>query len=294
MPSHPHSNLSQKWNAYLQLTKPRIVTLVLVTTALGYYLGGDGRFDYAVFLWLVLGAGLVCAGSSTLNNYLERESDCKMLRTKNRAIPLGIITPLHALNYGIVLILSGLIILYTRVNLLTAFLSLLTAFLYVLIYTPMKKVSWLNTTIGSIPGAIPPMGGWAAATGYLEPGAWVLFLILVLWQHPHFYAIAWMYREDYKRAGFKMLSVMDHDGRRMFQQILWYSVILIPVSILPTVIGLTGIFYSVGAFICGVVLLRFGQRLMATRSLKDARHLLQATVFYLPILLILIIVDISL
>lgn len=189
-------------SAYVELTKPRILGLVLITATLGFYLGGDGISSWERLAYLWIGCGCVGAGSSALNHYLEREFDSKMLRTCRRPIPSGKISPAHALNFGIVLTLLGVVILYIKVNILTAFLSLLTAFLYIMVYTPMKRVSWLNTAVGAVPGGIPPLGGWAAATGTLNFDAGMLFLILFLWQQPHFYAIAWMCREDYARAGF--------------------------------------------------------------------------------------------
>lgn len=279
--------------AYLELTKPSILTLVLVTTTLGFYLGGHGIKSWILLIYLLLGAALVCAGSGVLNHYLERDIDCKMNRTKNRPIPSGLVSPANALAFGLILILIGLSILSIKVNLLTAFLSLLTAFLYIMIYTPMKRISWLNTTIGSIPGAIPPMGGWAAATGNLDVGAWIIFGILFLWQHPHFYAIAWMFKDDYARGGFKMLPCIEPDGESTFHQILWYSSILIPISLLPTAIGLSGHIYFTGALLAGIILFAFGYKLTQTKSYLDARALLKATVIYLPVLLLLIVVDVN-
>src|SRR3990167_1983382 len=223
--------------AYIDLTKPRILTLVLVTTTLGFFLGGRGIHSFIELFFLLLGVALVCAGSAVLNHYLERDIDAKMLRTRNRPLPMGVIQPADALIFGIVLILAGVFTLWWKTNLLTAFLSLLSAFLYVLVYTPMKRISWLNTTIGAIPGALPPVGGWAAASGNLESGAWALFLIMFIWQHPHFYAIAWMFRDDYRRGGFKMLPVVDPSGQKTFLQIILFALILIPVSGLPSVIG---------------------------------------------------------
>lgn len=280
-------------SAYLELTKPRIVTLVLATSALGFFLGGQGIHDLGRFIALLLGVALTCGGSSTLNQYLEREFDAKMLRTRNRPIPAGIIPPAHALNFGIILTLVGIFILYVKVNILTAFLSLLTSFLYIMVYTPMKRVSWLNTTIGAFPGAIPPLGGWAAATGHLNFSAGILFLILFLWQHPHFYSIAWLLKDDYKRAGFQMLPVLEPDGKRTFAQILLFSWLLVFVSLVPTVIGLSGGIYAAGAFISGVVLWCLGRNLALSGSLADARNLLKATVVYLPVLFALIIIDVS-
>ena len=279
--------------AYLELTKPRIVSLVLVTSAVGFFWGGQGIHDPDRFIALLLGAALTCGGSSTLNQYLEREFDAKMLRTRNRPIPAGIIPPAHALNFGVILTLIGIFILYAKVNILTAFLSLLTSFLYIMVYTPMKRVSWLNTTIGAFPGAIPPLGGWAAATGHLNFSAGILFLILFLWQHPHFDSIAWLLRDDYKRAGFKMLPVLEPDGKRTFAQILSFSWMLLFVSLVPATIGLSGGIYAAGAFISGIVLWWAGRRLTLTGSQADARNLFKATVLYLPVLFVLIILDVS-
>jgi len=246
-----------------------------------------------LLVFLLLGVALVAGGSSALNHYLEREFDSKMLRTRNRPIPNGIIPPGHALNFSILLILLGIFILYVKVNILTAFLSLLTSFLYIMVYTPMKRASWLNTTVGAIPGAIPPLGGWAAATGGLSFEAGILFLILFLWQHPHFYAIAWMMRDDYKRGGFKMLPVVEPDGKRMFDHVLWFSFALIPVSLIPTVIGMSGSLYFTGALIAGIALFMISQSFAHSQSIVDAKKLLRATVIYLPVLLLLIIMDVS-
>ena len=279
--------------AYIELTKPRISTLVLVTTLIGFFLGGRGIHSVELMFYTLLGALLTCAGASALNHYLERESDGKMYRTQNRPIPKGIISPSKALVFGVVLVLSGIIVLCVKVNLLAAFLSLLTAFLYVLVYTPMKKLTWLNTTIGAIPGALPPMGGWAAATGDISFGSWVLFLILFVWQHPHFYAIALMFKDDYKRGGFKMLPVIDHTGSRTFSHIIVFLALLVPASLLPTLIGMSGRLYFYGAAFLSVTLLLLGVSLSASRSLQDARKLLRATVVYLPLLLFLIILDVS-
>ena len=281
------------FSAYLELTKPRILSLVLVTTAIGFFLGGKGIHSFSRLIITLLGAGLVCAGASALNQYLERDSDKKMLRTKNRPIPTGIISPNNAMLFGITLLLLGILLLSLQINILTAFLSLLTAFLYVLVYTPLKKISWLNTTIGAIPGAIPPMGGWAAVRGELDLGAWVLFLLLFIWQHPHFFAIAWMFKDDYKRGGFKMLPVLDPGGKQTFRQIAFFSLLLIPVSLLPTVIGMSGRIYFYGALFLGIVLLGVARLFIISHNFQDAQKLLRATVFYLPILFFLIIFDVS-
>ncbi len=277
--------------AYYELMKPSILYLVLVTTFLGYYLGSKGEIHWIKLFELLLGSGMVCAGSAVLNHYLEREFDSKMRRTKNRPLPLKMIKPAQALQFGIILTIVGIVILYVKINILTAFLSLLTTFLYIMVYTPMKRTSWLNTTFGAIPGAMPPLGGWAAATGHLDFDAGILFLILFIWQHPHFYSIAWMYKEDYKEGGFQMLPVVEPDGRRMFKHIMFYSYILIPVSVVPFFTGLSSYIYFIGALVIGVLLLFTSKNFVVSRSMLDARNLLKATVLYLPVLLILIIVD---
>lgn len=277
--------------AYLELAKPRIVTMVLVTAAIGFVLGGQGEGSGLVLLFTLAGTAMVAGGAGALNHFLERDCDTRMDRTRRRPIPSGAVAAHDALGYGLLLVLSGVVLLATTVNLLTAFLGLLTAFLYVLVYTPMKRRSWLNTLIGAIPGAIPPMGGWAAATGRVDLGAWVLFAILFLWQHPHFYAIAWMFRDDYRKGGFKMLPVVEPDGRSTFRQIVWFSAVLIPVSVLPTVIGLSGIVYAVGAVALGIWMLSKGLTLSKTGSMQDARSVLRASVVYLPLLLGLILAD---
>jgi heme o synthase len=276
---------------YRELAKPRIVSMVLVTAALGFFLGGHGIHSPVLLFWTLLGTALTAGGASALNQYLERDADGRMERTRNRPLPAGVLSPNQALSFGIYSVLAGVVLLLWQVNLLTAFLALLTAFLYVLVYTPMKRRSWLNTLVGAVPGALPPMGGWAAATGSVDLGAWVLFLILFLWQHPHFYAIAWMLREDYERGGFKMLPVVEPDGRSTFRQIVLFSALLVPVSLLPAVIGLSGLVYTVGAFILGMGLLAMGIAVARTHSLLGARRLLRATVVYLPCLLALIVID---
>ncbi len=214
-----------------------------------------------------------------------------MQRTKHRPLPAGLISPGNALMFGIIMVLIGTVILVTQINLLTGFLSILTAFLYVLVYTPLKKITWLNTSIGSIPGALPPMGGWAAATGNIETGAWILFAIMFLWQHPHFYAIAWMCKDDYARANFKMLPVIEPDGKRTMRQIFWHLTLLVPVSVLPYVEGSSGLIYAVGViFLTGTFLIS-ALPLAREKSVQSARLLLKSSVIYLPLLLILIVVD---
>lgn len=278
---------------YITLMKPRILVMVLVTTVLGFFLGGRGIVSYPLLLATLFGTALSCGGAGVLNQYLERDVDLLMKRTKRRPIPSGQVSPANALVFGIILVLSGTVFLVAQVNLLTGFLALLTAFLYVLVYTPLKRTTWLNTVIGAVPGALPPLGGWAAATGGVELGGWILFLILFLWQHPHFYAIAWMYKEDYERGGFKMLPVVEPDGESTFRQIVFFSLLLLPVSVTPSLIGMSGALYFVGSLIAGVALLRVGLSLAKSHSVGDARRLLRASIVYLPFLLALIVFDVK-
>ena len=273
------------------MTKPGIVMMVLVTTALGFYFADHGFHQPWVLLWTLIGSGLSCGGATVLNQYLERDVDALMQRTKKRPIPMGVISPAEALGFGISLILIGLLILCWKVNLLTGFLSLLTCFLYTLVYTPMKRLTWLNTTIGAIPGAIPPLGGWAAATNHLDPGAWVLFLILFTWQHPHFYAIAWIYKEDYKKAGFKMLPVVHPDAKITFSQITAFSFFLVAFSLMPSMMGMSGKIYFWGALVLGGGMLYTAFLFQKSHSIIDARKILGASIAYLPLLLVLIIID---
>ncbi len=281
-------------SAYLSLTKPRILTMVLVMSAAGFFLGAKGLRPLDTFIIMLLGTALSSAGAAVLNCYIERDCDQMMQRTCKRAIPTGEIAPDDALSFGLQLVLMGVILLVWQVNLLTGFLSLLTVFLYVLVYTPLKKVTWWNTVVGAIPGAIPPMGGWVAATGSLDLGAWILFLILFIWQHPHFYAIAWMYRDDYARGGFKMLPVVYPDGKRTFRQVIGFSIALIPISLLPFITGMAGEFYAWGIGILGLIFLGIGINLWRTRSVQDARLLLRASIIYLPLFFLLILGDRSL
>ena len=285
-PGRPRSTAA----AYRELAKPRIVTMVLVTTILGYAMAG-GAFQPVYLVWLLLGTGMVAGGASALNHYLERDADARMNRTKNRPIPSGQVSPNAALNYGAYLVLAGTVLLGRKVNLLTAHLGLLSAFLYVLVYTPLKRLSWWNTPVGAIPGAIPPLMGWAAATNNLSLGAWLLFAILFIWQHPHFYAIAWMFRDDYDRGGFKMLPVVYPDGKRTFRQILGYSLLLIPVSLSPTLIGMSGWIYFVGALAMGIFMLASSVTLIRSHTYRDARKVLRASIIYLPALMGLIVLD---
>ncbi len=278
-------------SAYVELTKPRILVMVLVTATIGYALANDGLAPYGLFFWMLIGTGLSAGGAGALNHYIERETDKNMARTKNRPLPAGTVSPIVAFVFGVLLAVAGAGILYAYANPLAAGLALATVLLYALVYTPMKKVSWWNTPIGAIPGAIPPMIGWAAADGQLAAGAWVLFFILFLWQHPHFYAIAWMFREDYAAGGFRMLPVVQPDGKNTFRQSLAAAIVLIPVSLWPTFVQMSGWLYFIGALIIGLWFLAACIRWRLSGTTLDARKVLRVSVIYLPLLLVFIMLD---
>ena len=234
---------------FFELSKPNILSLVLVATFLGYYLGNLGMGSIEILFYTLLGTSMTASGSGALNHYLERDADAYMTRTKNRPLPAKLISPIKVLIFGICMVVIGTVLLLVKVNILTGFLALLTAFLYTLVYTPLKSITWLNTSIGSIPGALPIVGGWTAAKGEIETMAWVLFGIMYLWQHPHFYAIAWICKEDYSKANYKMLPVIDSTGNRTIRQIFWHLILMIPISLLPVFLGSMGIFYLLGVTI---------------------------------------------
>src|SRR6185436_955698 len=276
---------------YLELTKPRILLMVLVTTTFGFLLGNEGRDSLVLLFLTLLGVGCATGGAAVLNNYLERDFDAKMVRTRGRALPAGLIEPFRALMFGVSLVLIGVLLLTWAVNLLAGFLVLLAAFLYVLVYTPLKRITWLNTTFGAIPGAIPPMAGWAAATGSVGAGAWALFAILFAWQHPHFFAIAWIFRDDYRAAGFKMLPAIERSGVRTVRLTIVSSLILLAVSLAPTLIGMAGWVYFFGTLLLGLLMLVAALSFARNRNIGAARGLLKASIVYLPLLLVAIILD---
>ena len=279
--------------AFIELTKPRITFLILVSTALGYYLGNTGQFELFNFLITIIGTTMLAGGAGAINHYIEKDLDMLMDRTKSRPIPAGLISSQTALYFGIIQSVLGFGLLLVYVNVLTALLGLLTIALYIFVYTPLKMITWLNTTIGAVPGALPALGGWAASANELNPNAWILFAILFLWQHPHFYAIALMCKEDYKKAGFKMLPVIEEDNNRTNRQIIWHAFLLIPVSLFFVVTGVLGSIYFWGAAILGVVYLLSGIPLLRESSVKNAKLLLRTSVLYLPLLLVIILIDLN-
>ena len=278
-------------SVWADLVKARLTTLVVLTTAAGFYSGWNGPMNWVLLLHTVLGTALVASGAAALNQLLEREHDARMRRTENRPLPSGRLTPDTVLIVGGVLSAVGLLYLTATVNLLTAVLGAITLISYVWIYTPLKRVTTLNTAIGAIPGAIPPLMGWTAARDDISGGGWALFAILFFWQLPHFLAIAWIYREDYARAGFAMLPVLDPDGRRTASQALSHTLGLLPVSLSPFIFKLAGPAYLLSALILGgifaVAAIRFARELTVAR----ARALFFVSIIYLPLLLTALALD---
>ena len=287
------SPATSQLGAFFELTKPRITFLILVSTALGFYLGSQGKINSNQFAFTMVGTFLLAGGAGAINHFVEKDLDKLMDRTQSRPIPAGIISGKNALFFGVSITIIGFIILAALVNHLTAILGLITVLLYIFIYTPLKKVTWLNTTIGAIPGAMPALGGWAASANALDPNAWILFSILFLWQHPHFYAIALMCKEDYKKAGFQMLPVIENESNRTNRQILWHAFLLIPVSLFFVVTGILGEIYFWGASALGFGYLISGIPLLRDTTVDNAKLLLKTSVIYLPALLIVIFIDLN-
>jgi protoheme IX farnesyltransferase len=249
-------NAFEKPWAYVVLTKPDVTFLVVITTVAGFYLGSTGSMDWARLAHTLIGTLLVAGGTAALNQYVERDMDAIMRRTAARPLPTGTLKPTEVLIFGAVTIVLGTAWLVLAVNLLAAMVALATSLSYLGLYTPLKTRTTLATAVGAIPGALPPLIGWAAARGSLSEGGWILFAILFVWQFPHFMAIAWMYREDYARAGIQMLPVVDLKGDATFRLIVAMSAVLVPVSLLPSVVGMVGIPYFFGALVLGMILLQ--------------------------------------
>jgi heme o synthase len=275
----------------VELTKVRIGFLVLTTTIIGFYLGAQGSFSSSLLIYTILGTLFSSTGGSILNNVIEIDSDKNMERTKQRVLPTKKISFRFALTLGLFFAISGLSILYFKVNTLTATLSLSTILLYLFVYTPLKRVSWVNTSIGAIPGAIPPLGGWTAATNSLDLGGIALFLILFFWQHPHFYAIAFMYKEDYANAGLKMLPVVENGVKRTVLHIFLHALILIPISTLPFFIGDSGRVYFVGAYLLSNIYMLCCLPFILEQSRENAVLIFKTSIYYFPLLFFLILAD---
>jgi len=281
----PLAERGKELAALFELTKPRLTSLVIFTTWLGYGLGRRFMVYDARFFHAVLGSWLVASGAAALNQYIERDLDALMRRTQRRPLPQKRLTPPTALAFGLTISAIGALELGIFINGLTSVLSLASLGIYLLGYTPLKRRTSLCTLVGAFPGAIPPVMGWTAATGSLAPQAGILFLILFLWQLPHFLAIAWMYREDYARAGFPMLSVIDPSGGTTARMILLYTAVLIPVTLLPQRLGVAGVSYFCGALVLGAGFFACGALAALYRTALHARRLLLASVVYLPSLL---------
>jgi protoheme IX farnesyltransferase len=282
----------KSWAAvFSDLIKARLTTLVLLTTAVGFYIGEIGSINFILFFNTLAATGLVAAGASALNQLLEREYDAKMRRTQDRPLPSGRLQPTTVAIFGGVGSVAGLIYLALAVNLLTSVLGAVTLVSYLFIYTPLKRVTWLNTAIGAIPGALPPLMGWTAARNELGGQGWALFAILAFWQMPHFFAIAWIYRDEYAKAGFVMLPNVDADGKRTGQQTVSHTFALLIASLCPFIFKMAGTIYLAGAIILGAGFLFCALQFSRQLTLARARQLFLASIIYLPLLLTLMVWD---
>lgn len=286
---------AKSWFAvYSDLVKARLTALVLITTAVGFYAGYQGPMDAVMFVsafHALFGTALVAGGAAALNQLLEREHDARMRRTANRPLPSGRLQPVTVMLFGGICSLAGTLYLAMLVNPLTSVLGAISLVSYLFIYTPLKRLTWLNTMVGAIPGALPPLMGWAASRGELSAGGWALFAILAFWQMPHFFAIAWIYKDEYAKAGFKMLPAVDPDGSRSAQQSVSHTLGLLMVSLYPFVLKMAGTVYLVAAIGLGGIYLgcaiQFGRRL----DIPSAKRLFFASILYLPFLLIALVAN---
>ncbi len=269
----------------IELVKARLTLLVLLTTAVGFYLGADSPINFAALLHTVFGTAAAAAGAAALNQWWEYKLDALMRRTRLRPVPAGRMRPRDALVLGTALSIFGVIYLAFVCNALSAALAAITIIIYIFAYTPLKRVSTFNTALGAVPGALPPMIGWAAARGTLNAGAWMLFAILFFWQLPHFFAIAWMYRDDYARAGFQMISSDDRTGERSASQSVFFCMLLFIVAGLPAFLGIATVFYLLAELVLGGVFIAVAMRFLKTRATSDARRLFITSIIYLPLLL---------
>jgi protoheme IX farnesyltransferase len=280
---------------YLELTKPRITLFILMSTGIGYLCAAQANPSLS-WTWIslfhtLLGTALIASGTAALNQWYERAADAKMPRTAKRPIPSGRVLPNNAFAFGVGLSIVGFVELWLGVNLLTGMLGLFTLISYLFLYTPMKQQSPHSTTVGAIPGAMPPLIGFAAASNTLTWEAWILYAILFLWQFPHFYAIAWMYREDYAAAGIRMLPVVEPSMESTARRMVWFSLLLIPISMLPKFFSMAGNYYLVGALALGLYFAYTSFRAIALRTVPAARQVLLASVIYLPLLYGLLVLD---
>jgi protoheme IX farnesyltransferase len=268
-----------------ELVKARLTLLVLLTTAVGFYLGAPGPIDYSTLFHVVFGTAAAAAGAAALNQWWERSADALMRRTRTRPVPAGRMRPSEALILGSTLSIFGVAYLAISCNLLSAILAALTIIIYLFAYTPLKRTTTGNTALGAVPGAIPPLIGWVAARGTLGAGAWSLFAIVFLWQLPHFFAIAWMYRDDYAQAGFRMISSDDRGGERSASQSVFFSIMLLVVAGLPAFIEMTTAIYLPIELALSGLFVAVAMRFLRTRTPADARRLFLTSIIYLPLLL---------
>jgi protoheme IX farnesyltransferase len=283
---------AKSWFAvYADLFKARLTLLVLLTTLVGFYLGTRGPVNLALMIHTLLGTALVAAGASALNQLYERQFDARMRRTQGRPLPSGRLEPRSVFRIGCATSVLGLVYLALAVNLPTSLLGGVTLFTYVFVYTPLKRVTWLNTAFGAIPGGLPPLMGWTAAYGKLAIAGWVLFAILALWQIPHFMAIAWIYRDEYAKAGFKMLPVLDPDGQRTGRQAVVHTLVLLPVSLLPFFLKVTGPIYLTGAVVLSLGFAWCAVQFSSRLTISRAKQLFYVSILYLPLLLTLMVID---
>jgi protoheme IX farnesyltransferase len=280
-----------RWAVFSDLVKARLTFLVLLTTLVGFYAGFRGSLDWMLLCHTMLGTALLASGAAALNQYLERDFDAKMRRTEDRPLPSGRMQPTAVLLIGGACGGLGLVYLALAVNQLTSLLGAVTLASYLFIYTPLKRVTTLNTVVGAIPGALPPLMGWTAARNEISVGGWALFAILFFWQLPHFLAIAWIYRDEYAKAGFVMLPVVDRDGRRTGSQAVSHTLGLLPISLAPFVFHLAGPVYLAGALALGLAYLWFAIQFSRSLSVPRARQLFFVSILYLPLLLGLLVLD---
>ena len=281
--------LREKLAAYVELTKPRIAFMLVLTSAAGFYLGSTQGFNFTLFVNAMIGIALLAFGVATLNQYIERKTDALMDRTAKRPLPTSKVSPNEALIFGVAQCAAAELYLLFLVNALTAGLGLIVIIGYVLLYTPLKTRTSASTAIGALPGAMPPLMGWTSAADSINLGAWTLFALLFLWQFPHFLAIATMYREQYAKAGIKMLPTQEKDGRITAQQIVIFTILSVAVSLAPFFIGMSGIYYLAGASVLGIWFLWTSIQAARYKTVEKSRKLLLVSVLYLPIIFALMV-----
>lgn len=284
-------SLARVLRDYWELTKPEISFLVTVSALAGFLFGSTDGLDLVTLFFTLFGTGLTAAGVGALNHLLERDLDARMRRTSQRPLPAGRIAPANARNLGCLLVCAGVGLLCPLVNVLTAALAIATVVLYLFVYTPLKQRTKYNTLIGTVPGALPALGGFAAATGTLDVAGWTAFGILAAWQMPHFLALAWMYRKDYGRADYAMLPVVEPDGSSTARQTVFFTALLLAVSLTPTLVGAAGLLYLIGSAVLGVWFLLHALRFYYDRTGQRARRVLIASIIYIPVWVALIVVD---